>query len=41
MPRVFIVFVGNEFTLGRGQSDAIQITLLDSLPMGGAYLPMS
>lgn len=31
-------FVGDEFTSGRGQSEAIQTTLLDSRPMGGAYL---
>ncbi len=31
-------FVGDEFTAGRGQSESIQPTLLDSRPMGGAYL---
>lgn len=31
-------FVGDEFTAGRGQSEGIQTTLLDSRPMGGAYL---
>ncbi|WP_029422052.1 IS1634 family transposase [Alicyclobacillus macrosporangiidus] len=31
-------FVGDEFAAGRGQSESVQTTLLDSRPMGGAYL---